>query len=107
MARRSVFSGAEVRELVRPGLLEAAGWFDPVWHGAERTGPEEEPFSWLSRAELRNYRAALRPDRLGGGEKLLVLFVERRASVPFPGVFGYFLALQNCASHPSLLLPNK
>ena len=27
--------------------------------------------------------------------------------VPLPGVFGHFLALQNCASYPSLLLPQK
>ncbi|MBI1874949.1 MAG: asparagine synthase C-terminal domain-containing protein [Acidobacteria bacterium] len=55
VARRSVFSPAEVQTLLSDEVLEAAGGFDPVAHVVARTGSGGDQFSWLSRAELRSY----------------------------------------------------
>ena len=60
----------------------------------ERPAPSEEPTPPPVTCSTKNW----------AGEAI-ALFTS--ASVPFPGVFGYFLALQNCASHPSLLLSNQ
>lgn len=60
LTRRGLFSPSEVRQLVRPEVLEAVDpTFDIVAHVAERadcntTSPADD-FAWISRAELRTY----------------------------------------------------
>lgn len=56
LAQRGLFAPAELPGLLRPELWAAAQGFDPVGHIAERAGaPGDDPFAWVSRAELRTY----------------------------------------------------
>jgi len=63
LARRGLFSPSEVKALVHPDVWQAARQiFDPVQHIMDCTDGyaepgvyERQPFTWVSRAELRNY----------------------------------------------------
>ncbi len=62
LARRGLFSPAEVESIVTPEVWHAAeSTFDPIRHIAERAesrsanGNGNQLFSWVSRAELRTY----------------------------------------------------
>lgn len=59
LSRRGLFAPSEVQRLVAPDVWQAAQDFDAAAHVAARADAgeydHENPFAWVSRAELRNY----------------------------------------------------
>lgn len=59
LARRGMFAPREVQQLVTPDIWQASRHYDAATHVAARADAGafdgENPFAWVSRAELRNY----------------------------------------------------